>query len=177
MEVFWTKGYKSTSYEDLTRTTQVKKQSLYCAFEDKRALFLKALARYREQCIAGLEELISQDMHPLQKLEAIRGATLCQCNETMGRGCLMVNSSLEFGCNDEEVNREVKMMFVEVEQILEKVIRSGQAQQLITTRHTSKELAAYLNNALLGAKIMEKSGAPREQIDAVLRTSFALVAP
>jgi AcrR family transcriptional regulator len=177
MEVFWTKGFKSTSFEDLTSTTQVKKQSLYCVFKDKRDLFLKALALYREQCIAVLEELVSQELSPLKKLEAIRDATLCQSNEGIHRGCLMVNSALEFGSCDEEVTREVERMFAEVEQILEKIIRSGQEQQLITTRQTSKELAAYLNNALLGAKIMEKSGASRERIDAVLRTSFAMLAP
>lgn len=177
MEVFWRKGFKSTSFDDLTRTTGVKKQSLYCAFEDKRALFLKALALYREQSIAALEELASQEVSPLKKLEAIRDVTLCQDSETNRRGCLMANSALEFGTDDEEVKREIEMMCADAEQILEKVIRSGQEQQLITTRHTSKELAAYLNNAMLGAKIMEKSGASRERIDAVLRTSFAMLSP
>ncbi|MFB6365275.1 TetR/AcrR family transcriptional regulator [Paenibacillus elgii] len=177
MEVFWTKGFKSTSFEDLTRTTRVKKQSLYCVFEDKRALFLKALALYREQSISVLEELASQEVSPLKKLEAIRDAALCQGNETIRRGCFMVNSVLEFGTDDEEVTREIEMMFANVEQILEKIIRSGQEQRFIMTRYTSQELAAYLNNALLGAKIMERSGASREQIDAVLRTSFAMLEP
>jgi AcrR family transcriptional regulator len=176
MEVFWTKGYKATSFEDLTRTTQVKKQSFYCVFKDKRALFLKALALYREQSVFVLEKLASQEAPPLKKLEAIVDVTLCHGDETTGRGCLMVNSALE-GTEDEEVTREVELMFAEVEQILEKIIRSGQEQQMITTRRTSKELAAYLNNALLGAKIMEKSGASRERIDAVLRTSLAMIAP
>lgn len=177
MEVFWTKGFKSTSFVDLTRTTQVKKQSLYCVFEDKRALFLKALALYREQSISMLEELASREVSPLKKLEAIRDTALCQGNEPIHRGCLVVNSALEFGTDDEEVTREVELMFAKVEQILEKIIRSGQEQRLITTRHTSQELAAYLNNALLGAKIMERSGASREQIDAILRTSFAMLEP
>lgn len=176
MELFWTKGFKSTSFEDLTRATRVKKQSLYCVFKNKRALFLKALALYRERSVAMVEELATQEVSPLKKLEAICDAALWQGNETIRKGCLMVNSALEFGTNDEEVTREVEMMFAEVEQILEKVIRSGQEQQLITTHHTSKELAAYLYNTLLGAKIKEKAGVSREQIDADLRTSFAMIA-
>lgn len=177
MEVFWTKGFKATSYDDLTRTTQVKKQSLYCVFKNKRELFLKALALYREQSVALLEELASQEVSPLQKLEAICEATLYQNDETMSRGCLIVNSALEFGTEDEEVNREVALMFNQVEQVLEKVIRSGQEQQLITTRLTSKELALNLNNALSGAKVLEKSGASREQIAIVLSTAIALLVP
>lgn len=175
MEVFWAKGFKSTSYDDLTRTTQVKKQSLYCVFKDKRDLFLKALALYRERSIAMLEELASQEVSPLKKLETICDSTLYQNDETLRRGCLMVNSALEFGDDDPEVNREVMLMFDQVERILEKIIRDGQKQGLISARQSSKELAIYLNNVLSGAKVMEKSGASREQIAAVLRTSFALM--
>ncbi|RNB78565.1 TetR/AcrR family transcriptional regulator [Brevibacillus panacihumi] len=175
MEVFWTKGFKSTSYEDLTRTTQVKKQSLYCVFKDKRDLFLKALALYREQSIVMLEELASREVSPLKKLEAICDATLYQNEETMPRGCLILNSALEFGYDDREVNREVTLMFDQVERILERIIRDGQEQGLITERQTGKELAVYLNNVLSGAKVMEKSGASREQIEAVLCTSLALM--
>lgn len=175
MEVFWTKGYKSTSYDDLTRTTQVKKQSLYCVFKDKRDLFLKALALYREQSVAMLEELASREAPALERLEAICEVTLYSNDDLMRRGCLMVNSALEFGTDDREVTREVEMMFAQVERILERVIRSGQEQRHITTRHTSAELAAYLNNALGGAKVLEKSGASRERIDAVLRTAFSLI--
>lgn len=175
MEVFWERGFKSTSYEDLTRTTQVKKQSLYCVFKDKRELFLKALALYRKRSIAMLEEVASREASPLEKLEAICGSMLHQKDETLRRGCLMVNSALEFGEDDREVNREVTLMSDQVKGILEKIIRDGQKQGFITARESSKELAVYLNNVLVGAKVMEKAGASREQIEAVLRTSFALI--
>ena len=174
LEIFWTKGFKSTTYEDLTRATQVKKQSLYCVFKDKRDLFLKALARYREQSVEKLEELSSLHVSPLKKLEAICDFTLNQNEETC-RGCFMVNSELEFGGEDLEVNREVTMMLHQVERILEKIILEGQEQGLLSRRKTAKELAAYLYNVLSGAKFMEKSGFSRERISEVLRTSFELM--
>ncbi|MCM3699467.1 TetR/AcrR family transcriptional regulator [Paenibacillus macerans] len=177
MEVFWAKGFRSTSYEDLTRTTQVKKQSLYCVFKDKRDLFLKALALYRERSVTMLEGMAAQEAPPLQKLEAICEAALYPHEEAMHRGCFMVNTVLEFGADDREVNREAELMSDQVERILEEIILSGQERQLITTRQTSKELAALLNNVLNGAKIMEKSGASRERVDAVLSTVFALLTP
>ncbi|GAB6988563.1 hypothetical protein JCM16418A_06130 [Paenibacillus pini] len=155
--------------------TGVKKQSLYCIFNDKRALFLKALAHYREQSIAILEELEAQKISPLKKLESLRSSLLD--DEAKCRGCLMVNSALEFGTDDEQVTREIELMFAEAEHILEKIINSGQNQKLITTLYSSKELAAYLNNAILGARILEKSGASREKIEAVLHMSFAMISP
>ncbi|MFD3258063.1 TetR/AcrR family transcriptional regulator [Paenibacillus lentus] len=175
METFWAKGFKSTSFEDLTRETGVKKQSLYGVFKDKRSLFLKALALYRERSTAILEDLAAQDMPPLKKLEAIACVSLSEESEINRRGCLMVNSILEFGTEDQEVAKEIEVMLSEVEQILEKVIRSGQEQQVITNLRTSRELAAYLNNIFIGAKILEKSGASNEKIEMNLRTAFALL--
>jgi TetR/AcrR family transcriptional repressor of nem operon len=175
MEVFWNKGFKATSYEDLTRTTGVKKQSFYCAFNDKRTLFLKALVHYREQSIAILEKLEAQKISPLDKLESLRDSLLDE--EATFRGCLMVNSALEFGTDDDQVTREKELMFADTIQILEKIVVSGQEQQLISTRYSSQELASYLYNAILGARIQEKSGASREQIEAVLRVSFSMILP
>ncbi|MFC3748317.1 TetR/AcrR family transcriptional regulator [Paenibacillus sp. GCM10012306] len=175
MEVFWNKGYKSTSYEDLTRTTGVKKQSLYGVFNDKRSLFLKALVHYREQNTEILEKLDAQEMSPLNKLESLLDFLLSE--EIACRGCLMVNSAMEFGTEDDQVTREIELMFAEAEHVLEKIIISGQEQQMITSRYSSKELAAYLHNAIIGARMMEKSGASREQVEAVLRVSFSLISP
>ncbi|MBD2843621.1 TetR/AcrR family transcriptional regulator [Paenibacillus sp. IB182496] len=178
MDVFWAKGFKATSFEDLTRRTQVKKQSLYGAFEDKRSLYLQALALYRKQFIRMLEQAASQKAPVRKKLDDIRllslgsgeGGAAC-------RGCLMVNAVLEFGAEDLAVSAEIASMSAEVERILEVVLREGQAQHIITTRCASRELAAYLSNVLRSAKVMERSGAGRASIDAVLQTSFALLEP
>jgi len=177
MEVFWNKGFKSTSFEDLTRTTNVKKQSLYCAFKDKRAFFLKTLALYRELSITSLQECISQELSPLKQLESISDALLRPGNNDVQCGCLMVNSMLEFGNEDEEVSNEIQLLLSHIEQFLERIIRSGQEQKLITTRFSSHDLAASLHNALLGARVLEKSGASKEQIQSILRTSFAMMKP
>lgn len=175
MEVFWDKGFKTTSFEDLTRKTNVKKQSLYGVFDDKRALFLKALALYRRQNQELLKELTSKDDTSVNILEAVKTATLHAVGEDSHRGCLMVNSALEFGSSDKEVTREIEFMFEDVQVVLEKVIQKGQEANEITKRFTSRQLAAHLANSLRGARIMEKSGAPTEYIKTALDTSFDLL--
>src|SRR5260221_11057894 len=51
--VFWAKGYASTSTDDLLSAMGIARQSLYNAFQDKRALYLEALERYQRTTIAG----------------------------------------------------------------------------------------------------------------------------
>jgi hypothetical protein len=91
----------------------------------------KALVHYREQYIEILERFEAQEMSPVNKLESLRDSLLDE--EATSRGCLMVNSALEFGTEDDQVTREIELMFAEAEQILEKIVIKGQEQQLITT--------------------------------------------
>ena len=51
--VFWAKGYASTSTDDLLTAMGIARQSLYNAFQDKRALYLEALERYQRTTTAG----------------------------------------------------------------------------------------------------------------------------
>src|SRR5215468_1297035 len=46
--VFQEKGYDGASLEDLVASMGINRSSIYQAFGDKRGLFLRAFARYRE---------------------------------------------------------------------------------------------------------------------------------
>ena len=50
-EVFWAKGYRATSTRDLTESTGLTSASMYNAFDDKRALYLGALAQYLDRTL------------------------------------------------------------------------------------------------------------------------------
>src|SRR5882724_6695271 len=47
--VFWKAGYAGTSLDDLSEATGMNRPSLYAAFGDKRDLYLKTLAYYRDE--------------------------------------------------------------------------------------------------------------------------------
>jgi AcrR family transcriptional regulator len=47
-ELFWANGFEATSLDDLSVAMGMGRPSIYNAFGDKEALFLKALERYRD---------------------------------------------------------------------------------------------------------------------------------
>jgi AcrR family transcriptional regulator len=49
MDVFWRDGFAATSLDDVSAATGLNRPSLYGAFGDKRALYLKAYDQYRKQ--------------------------------------------------------------------------------------------------------------------------------
>ena len=59
-EVFWQKGFQGTSLDDITEATGLNKPSLYAAFGDKNALFLKVLDRYHAYIVENAERIINE---------------------------------------------------------------------------------------------------------------------
>ena len=49
MNVFWTKGYESTSMKDLMDATGLLKGSIYNTFDSKENLFILCLEKYGRQ--------------------------------------------------------------------------------------------------------------------------------
>jgi TetR/AcrR family transcriptional regulator, copper-responsive repressor len=60
-ETFWQKGYDGTSLDDLAAATGMNRPSLYAAFGDKRDLYLKTLARYRDDGRAMTLKMLADD--------------------------------------------------------------------------------------------------------------------
>jgi len=60
MQVFWAKGYESTSLDDLCEATGLGRSSLYAAFGDKHGLCLRALDRYEEGSAARINDALTR---------------------------------------------------------------------------------------------------------------------
>ena len=54
LDLFWRKGYETTSHADLLEAMNISKGSMYLAFKSKRELFIKCLLFYQDQLINEL---------------------------------------------------------------------------------------------------------------------------
>ena len=69
--VFWAKGFASTSTDDLLTAMGIGRQSLYNAFQDKRALYLEALERYQRTTTAGHLQRLNGAASPIAGVKAL----------------------------------------------------------------------------------------------------------
>lgn len=95
-DVFWARGYAGASFEQITEATGLQKPSLYAAFGDKQALFLKVLDRYQQGLLAHARRMLSAP----GEAQAVVGRWLESfvpvCSGERGaRGCLSVNTLVE----------------------------------------------------------------------------------
>jgi TetR/AcrR family transcriptional repressor of nem operon len=169
-------GYRATSYRDLMKATRLSKQSLYCAFGDKRELFLKALRYYREQNAAALESLGRQHRSALDALrETMTHAAFRSELTHCPPGCLAANTTLEIGSGDPDILHELKAINDLLSHHFNTLLREGQSEGQITTAIPSKALARFLLNALNGIQILEKAETPKRDIQSVIDVTLQTI--
>jgi AcrR family transcriptional regulator len=76
MDVFWKDGFAATSLDDVSAATGLNRPSLYGAFGDKRALYLKAYGEYRKRVNEQFQPLLAAREPLRTKLRRILTAAL-----------------------------------------------------------------------------------------------------
>lgn len=174
MRVFWDQGYQASTFADLTKAADVRKQSLFGVFGDKRSLFLKSLALYRNQVLAQARKVVSEADSPLEGIaRLIRYAARPPGPKDGPSGCLMANTALEFGLSDSDVAAEVKRTFRAMEDILTAAVKKGQERGEITTRFDSAAIGQSLANTINGLRILRNTGATSQQVKTVVEMALA----
>src|SRR5258708_23674974 len=101
--VFWAKGYASTSTDDLLTAMGIARQSLYNAFQDKRALYLEALERYQRTTIAGHLRRLNRAASPIAAIQALLLGLISNNVDILALGCMGFVAICEFGSTDPDI--------------------------------------------------------------------------
>jgi AcrR family transcriptional regulator len=90
LRVFWAKGYRGASLEELTAVSGGSRPSLYAAFEDKAGLFAAAVERYVEQFLTPLMASLSEEPDGREALRSCLIATAAAVTDpSRPPGCLI----------------------------------------------------------------------------------------
>lgn len=116
MAVFWSRGYHGTALPDLLRATKLSRGSLYAAFGDKHALFLRALDRYIADALARMDVELGPQQGPVEGLRALLAGYVDRTSGASGRrGCLLVASAMELSGHDPDVEVRIRSFFKTME--------------------------------------------------------------
>jgi TetR/AcrR family transcriptional repressor of nem operon len=177
-EQFWTRGYSSTSVDDLTAATGLGKGSLYGAFGDKHSLFVRALDDYCTTAVARVSAQLRQPGVPAidrlaNHVQAIVGDVIADAD---GRGCMMAKSSAELGGADLDVDRIVGDSLRRWRSDLVDCLVEAQGDGAITAEADPQALATMLLGLLRGLEVLRKGGVKPAQLRAAGEQILALVA-
>ncbi len=142
MHAFRRHGYAGISIKQLEEATGLSSGSLYNAYGDKEGLFRAAMAFYVEGYVAGR---IAAHAGPVATLDDLEQLFLTLFREPMtdGNGCLVVNSTMEFGTQgspaEEAMARSFDLVTAGIHGVLEREIEpersAAEADKLLLLYH------------------------------------------
>ncbi|EOP87473.1 hypothetical protein IGM_03665 [Bacillus cereus HuB4-4] len=176
MQLFWEKGYATTSLSDLTARMEIQKPSLYSAFGDKEGLFEAALRRYTNLHAARIRTKLQNEQ---SVKEAIRmffeNMVEEEYKKEFSKGCFCINTMVELAPHNEKfevLTREHQMYLAVIfQELIMKGIRSGELQIDLN----AKALAQTLVTSLIGLTVLMKSRPERSVIDNSVSIIVSLV--
>ena len=170
-----TRGYSAFSFQDIAARVGIKKPSIIHHFENKCALGVAIIQRYRSD-FAGQLEVIKKDPNKTSwdSLE-FYCAPYFQFASTPDQVCLCGALSGEVTALPEEMRTEVKQ-FMEAHQIwLKEILIDGLNKQEMDFNMPSMQVARMIFNSLQGALLVKRSTDDLNQLEDVRRTIIQIL--
>ncbi|PAY08323.1 TetR family transcriptional regulator [Bradyrhizobium sp. UFLA03-84] len=173
LDVFWRKGLHDATMQDLAAATGVQRGSLYNAYGDKEAIFLRAFDRYAGQFLEAAGNALAQG-------DAATGLKtffdMIIVNMTDGsppRGCLTTRTALDAAISSADVRQRVQSVLTQLEQLIAQAI--GRAPDKRSAADANR-LARVIVTFTRGLAVMERAGYSRKQLRDVATTFIEAVA-
>jgi AcrR family transcriptional regulator len=164
LKVFWRKGYEGASMPDLTRAMGINRPSLYAAFGNKEALFLKAIDRY----VQGPASHVSEALKERTALDVVN-SLLCGTIELITdsrnpRGCFMVQGALACGDKADRIRREMVKQRAAFETALAERFNRAMTEGDLPPGSDPDDLARYVATISHGMAVQAAGGATRDDL-------------
>lgn len=169
MGCFWEHGYSATSVRDLTERMGIAGPSLYNAFGDKRALFVRALEHYCEVLTRERIERLQSSAPAERRIPLFLGEIVDKsCEDKQRRGCFLINSAIEVAPHDPELALIINAHLAEVRAFFARSLEAAQAAGQLPFALDVEAGADHLMAVLLGIRVLARTGAERSVLESIV---------
>lgn len=170
MLAFWRRGFDGTGMADLEEATGLGRQSLYGAFGDKRALFLKVVDFYFDNVLTvGLIQVLEAPGSAMKNLEQVFAAWQTLAVAPDFNGCLVGNAAADLRAHDDEMKGVLQRKLRLLEDAFTRVIRRGQSAGEISVdvdpRATARSLLTIAQGLGVVARVHKEPSFVRGVVD------------
>ncbi len=174
-EVFWAKGFKATSLDNITSATGLNKGSLYASFGNKEAIFRVALRRYVGE---GPFKKIREEVPHLDSLDVLVRLYAKLISEAgvskLGRrGCLAFNSGVEVGHQNTKLSQFVVKEVDRLESFFHELIGEAVDESVLPRKLDVKKAAFRAFAAAFAIREMAKFRPDREMLAEIANSALA----
>jgi TetR/AcrR family transcriptional regulator, transcriptional repressor for nem operon len=172
--VFWERGYDAASLDTLMSGMGLARQSVYDTFGDKRVLYLRALASYRDAQQAQLRRLFAG--RPVREgFDKLLNGLCGESMPSLQRGCLLLSANLERAAKDEEVAALLRQNLKDIESIFAGAIKAGIQRGELAPQLQPLALARFFVSTLQGMRATARVQPDRKALRQIARTALSVL--
>ena len=177
LDLFRKDGFAATSLDDLSAATGMNRPSLYGAFGDKRELYIKTYARYRDDARSVMQEIFRDEMPIRRRLERIYAAALdiYLSGESGPRGCFTVMTAASEAVADPEIRAMVLEGFFELDKAFAACFRLAREKGELPPSADPVVLAQLASATTHTIAIRARAGVPRKELEAIVKGAIGVM--
>ncbi|WP_460164664.1 TetR/AcrR family transcriptional regulator [Pseudomonas sp. S2_F03] len=176
--VFWSTGYAAASLDSIATAAGMNRPSLYAAFGDKHALYIKALEQYWEFAAAAMHEALTDQQLTLREalMRFYEGQlSIYFSGEGQPRGCFAIGTATTEAVEDSEIREVLSDRLSRLDADLE-----ARLQTAITTGELKDDvdptaLAVLASSLLHSISIRARAGKSREELTELARNAVNVI--
>ncbi|MDA9611976.1 TetR/AcrR family transcriptional regulator [OM182 bacterium] len=158
-DLFWAQGYEATSLDQLLITMHLSKSSFYQTFTSKKNLFEQCLSRYDEQSVTDMKNGLAGAPSAIDFIRTAFSQLSADAQNPSGRrGCLIMNTVVEFAQSDIEVARIFQRNLKATKKIFTGAVSLAQSSGDISETLDPPIVADFLVTTIIGLKTQAKAG-------------------
>ncbi|UTD27268.1 TetR/AcrR family transcriptional regulator [Bradyrhizobium sp. WD16] len=176
LDTFRDSGFAATTLDDLSAAMGINRPSLYGAFGDKRELFLKAYARYREEAEARFAPVFEPQRSLREALELLFATALDFYLEGDNgpRGCFTVMTAGSEAMTDAEIRATVQRAISGTDKALTGLFSAAVARGELTADSDVPALVQLVGSTIHTIALRARARFPRAELEAITRRTVDL---
>lgn len=177
LALFWRQGFGATSMQDLAQATGVLRGSLYHAYGDKQAIFLKIYARYGERFLASAAEALAAatPQEALRRYFRFSVEMITTSDADVTRGCLTTKTATDETAMDASIRDALRGLLDGVRALLEQRLAQPDAQACLAL--PAAAAATLILTTTRGMVVMERVYGDPAQLEAVGESLLRVLMP
>jgi AcrR family transcriptional regulator len=174
---FWRTGYSGTSLDSIAAATGMNPPSLYAAFGNKHAIYLKALARYWEIALTETREALAEDRPLGDALMLAYEAALSMYFSGKGtaRGCFVIGTAVVEAAQDATIRNVVAEGFHMIDSCFEARFRKAVEMGELRPDADPAALAVLASATMHSIAARARAGARRAELVEIARKAVTVI--
>ncbi|MFB4250857.1 TetR/AcrR family transcriptional regulator [Pseudomonas idahonensis] len=164
LELFWARGFETTSMADLVAALGIASARIYAAFGSKEALFREAIELYESHEGGFADQALGEASAYVAIERMLKEAVALYTRAGHPQGCMVVSSAVNCSSDNDSVREWLaehrRARTASIIQRLEAAVQSGE----LPAHTDATSLGDYYSTVLHGLSVQARDGVPQARL-------------